>query len=363
MAETTAIEWTNHTFNPWIGCMKVSPLCDHCYAADLVATKKWFTPVPTSAARAAAASYQWGAPGVGVGHRQLTSAATWKNPLRWQRQAVQNGTRPFVFCASLADVFDNAIPVEWRLDLFDLIRATPNLVWLLLTKRPQNIARMIEAVGGLPTNVALGASAGIQSEVITAVALLARAKLTLNPAFTFMSAEPLLGPITLTAPSLSTIMASASSRPDWVIVGGESGKGARLMDLAWARSIRDEMPAGVIFNFKQTGGYPGSGKGSHKLDGQVHFGRPQPANPVSPAVPLPSPRRQQSQFASRAVTPSIAPAPAKITVIGVKRFTRSEAMLEKSRVTADRVAGRISVDEERERRMAITLATDGLSPP
>src|SRR5690606_21189969 len=87
---------------------------------------------------------KWGAPGQGAGTRERTSAGNWSKPKAWDRKAAAAGTRPFVFCSSLADVFDNQVPHEWRRELFDLIRATPNLVWLLLTKRPQLIERLYE---------------------------------------------------------------------------------------------------------------------------------------------------------------------------------------------------------------------------
>ncbi len=90
MAENSKIEWTTHTFNPWIGCQKVSPGCDHCYAEALMDTR-W-------------GKVKWGP----HGERKRTSEANWKQPLRWAKAA--NGTRPRVFCASLADVFDNQVP-------------------------------------------------------------------------------------------------------------------------------------------------------------------------------------------------------------------------------------------------------------
>ncbi|WP_298697401.1 DUF5131 family protein [uncultured Brevundimonas sp.] len=274
MADSTAIEWTDHTFNPWIGCMKVSPLCDHCYAETLVTQKKWFTPDKTSAVRKAAESYVWGGPGSGVGNRKRTSEATWKSPRNWNRKAAKAGTRPFVFCASLADVYDNAAPAAWRSDLFDVVRDTPNLVWLFLTKRPQNIIRLSEAAGGLPPNVALGGSAGMQKEVAPTVGHLANAKVRLKPLFTFVSAEPLLEPVSfMSEPDVRNAMKMI----DWVIVGGESGSGAREMKLEWARSIRDELPPHVTFNFKQAGGWPGRGKGADLLDGRRYFARPEVA--------------------------------------------------------------------------------------
>ena len=245
MGEITAIEWTDATFNPWIGCTKVSPACDHCYAEALMDTRygraKW-----------------------GVGQERVrTSASNWRQPVRWNAAAAKYGTRPFVFCASLADVFDNEVDPSWRADLFDLIRATPNLVWLLLTKRIGNAAAMSEAAGGLPWNVGLGATMPNQFEYDRDRMKLARAKAVLNPLFTFGSLEPLLGPIILDG-----------NAPDWIIVGGESGSGARVMDLEWARSLRRQSAElGRVFNFKQVGGRT-SDKGGHTLDGVTHFDRP-----------------------------------------------------------------------------------------
>ena len=126
MAKNSAIEWTDHTFNPWEGCTKISPACDNCYAAERAARYK---------------TVEWGGP------RRRTSKSNWNKPLKWERQAstfaFEEGRRQRVFCASLADVFDNQVPEEWRADLWDLIRACPSLDWLLLTKRPQNIEKML----------------------------------------------------------------------------------------------------------------------------------------------------------------------------------------------------------------------------
>src|SRR5580692_7935980 len=122
MGENSKIEWCDHTFNPWIGCQKVSPGCDHCYAETQNNLRKWN-------------GGKWGphAP------RKRTSEANWKKPLQWQKRAAEFSGRRRVFCASLADVFDNKAPDGARDDLFDLIRETPSLDWLLLTKRPENI--------------------------------------------------------------------------------------------------------------------------------------------------------------------------------------------------------------------------------
>lgn len=248
MAENSKIEWTDHTFNPWIGCAKVSPACDNCYAEALMDTRY---------GRA-----RWGA----GEDRVRTSASNWNLPIKWNRQAAANGTRPFVFCASLADVFDNEVDDLWRRDLMDLIEATPHLVWLLLTKRIGNVRRMTDPARAcriLPSNVAIGATMAIQEEYDRDRMKLADVKNFADVLFTFGSFEPLLGPIILD-----------NNAPDWIIVGGESGANARPMDLDWARSLRRQSAElGRVFNFKQVGGR-GSEKGGHLLDGQQYFDRP-----------------------------------------------------------------------------------------
>ncbi len=272
MGEVTAISWCD----PWIGCTKVSPACDGCYAEARM--DKRFARV------------KWGAPGKGAGTRSRTSPGNWREPVRWNRKAEIAGTRPFVFCASLADVFDNQVRAEWRADLFDLIRATPNLVWLLLTKRPQLIVRLSEAAGGLPSNTAIGATCEDQERADINVPHLLAAKAKLNPAFAFLSCEPLLGPIQLDdfcdghkfvdwlrgnwCHDVPDNRVAAISRGhqsiDWVITGGETDQGshkARPTHPDWLRSLRDQCAAaGVPFHFKQWGewlpdfeSYAGSG--------------------------------------------------------------------------------------------------------
>lgn len=191
MGEHTEISWCDHTFNPWIGCTKVAPACDGCYAEALMDKRHH--------------RVEWGAPGKGAGTRSRTSEANWREPLKWNRKAAESGTRPFVFCASLADVFDNQAPPEWRENLFDLIADTPHLVWLLLTKRPQNIVDMVRRDGALagngthylPGNVALGTTIEDQEHADRNVPHLLRAKAELGALFAFVSCEPLLGPINL----------------------------------------------------------------------------------------------------------------------------------------------------------------------
>jgi protein gp37 len=234
MGEVTAISWCDHTHNHWIGCMKCGPACDGCYAEALMDTRY--------------GRVEWGAPGKGPGTRVLTSEANRRKPLTWNKKALAAGTRPFVFCSSLADVFDNQVPAEWRADLFGLIRATPALVWLLLTKRPQNIVKMSEAAGGLPRNAALGATMASQEEYDRDRIKLAEAKGTLKALFTFGSFEPLLGPVILDRHAA-----------DWIITGGETNQGghkARPSSLGWFRRLRDgARELGRPFHHKQNGEY------------------------------------------------------------------------------------------------------------
>lgn len=258
MAENTKIEWADHTFNPWIGCTKVSPACDNCYAEDLMSVRYQ--------------RVQWGA----GEDRVRTSPANWSKPRAWDRKAAASGERPFVFTASLADVFDNEVDDMWRHDLFALIEATPNLVWLLLTKRIGNVLKMTDVMRGnpcLPRNVAIGATLPNQEEYDRDRMKLWEVKQRRDPLFTFGSFEPLLGRVILDRYA-----------PDWIIVGGESGRNARAMDLDWARSLRSQSAGlGRVFNFKQVGGRSGD-KGGHELDGQTYFARPQVGEVVAPAT-------------------------------------------------------------------------------
>lgn len=217
MGANSKIEWTDHTFNPWVGCTKVSPACDHCYAEG------W--------AERTGQSRLWG------GERRRTTAANWRQPIKWNRDASASSERRKVFCASLADVFDNQVPAEWRADLWSLVAATPRLNWLLLTKRPQNIAKMLppDWHNGWP-NVWLGTTVENKAECRRINHLR-----HIPAAVRFLSCEPLLEEI---EPDMTGI--------SWVICGGESGPGARLMNPAWARSLRDQCAAaGVPFFMKQ----------------------------------------------------------------------------------------------------------------
>lgn len=235
MASETNIEWADATFSPWIGCTKISPGCDNCYAA-----------VSTPARRF---GVEWGA---GKPRRQ-TSEAYWRQPLRWNAMhARPHGERRFrVFCASLADVFDNEVPTRWRADLFRLIQQTQNLDWLLLTKRIGNVSQMVLDAGfasrwPLP-NVWLGASICTQAEADRDIL-----KLLCTPArMRFISVEPMLSPITINAPIFDQ---DGDRVLHWVICGGESGKDARPVHPDWVRDLRDQcVQSGTPFFFKQWG--------------------------------------------------------------------------------------------------------------
>ena len=243
MSEHTEISWTDATFNPWEGCQKVGPGCDHCYAET------------RNARYAGGKAINWG-PGA---PRRRTSVSNWNLPRRWNREHdaffAEHGRRRRVFCASLADVFDNAVPVQWRRDLFDLIEATPNLDWLLLTKRIGNARSLygeayLDSARPWPANVWLGATVVNQEEADRDIP-----KLLAVPArVRFLSIEPMLGPISLDCFPVY----GEDERPllHWVICGGESGLGARPMHPDWARSLRDQCAsAGVPFHFKQWGGW------------------------------------------------------------------------------------------------------------
>ena len=275
MAENSTIEWTHHTFNPWIGCTKVSPACDHCYAEAI-------------AARFSMAEWGSGKP------RILTGKANWTQPHKWNRRAEAEGKRYRVFCASMADVFDNEVPDKWRDWLWGMILETPHLDWLLLTKRIGNAAKMLLPGGPLP-NVWLGISVVNQEEADRDIPKL----LATSAKFRFLSMEPLLGPVNLHFPANRSAHEEAAGMGlepmffrmsgidpdartgngiDWVIVGGESGAKARAMEPDWPREIRDQCTAAAVpFFFKQWGEWApyqgGTAKHGKKAAGRLLDGR------------------------------------------------------------------------------------------
>jgi len=242
----TKIEWCDYVFNPWYGCTKVSPACDNCYAeswAKRSGLVKW-----------------------GNNPRRRTGESYWKQPIKWNRAACASGVRHKVFCASLADVFDNQADPTWRADLFTLIDHTPWLDWLLLTKRPQNIVTMLPEFSvatwdigardwadtpAYRTNVWLGTTVENQAEADRRIPHL----LAVPAKIKFLSCEPLLGPIRFQdVPGFNRVSLSLSNW--WIISGGESGPHARPPMIEWARSIRDQCAiARVPFFWKQWGEY------------------------------------------------------------------------------------------------------------
>lgn len=237
MAETTGIAWCDSTFNAWIGCTKVSPGCDHCYAEALDARHRW------------GGAVHWGT----AVPRMRTSESNWKKPLAWNRKAQASGKPWRVFTNSLADFADNEVPHNWRKELAQLIEMTPALDWLLLTKRIGNVAKLYNG-WTMPKNVWLGASIVNQEEADRDIP-----KLLATPAAVrFVSYEPALGPV-----DFSMHLGFAPDHDDlrgllnWLIIGGESRQGkyaARPFDLAWARSaVSQARAAGTAVFVKQLG--------------------------------------------------------------------------------------------------------------
>lgn len=248
MSEKTGISWTDHTFNPWWGCTKVSPACDHCYAER---DAKRFAPMMAL----------WG-----VGRERRTFGDEhWKAPMRWAKtMPAKLGRRPRVFCASMGDWLDLDAPLGEFVRLLDLIRRTPELDWLLLSKRVGNCRhRLGEALNAsesvslrewialwlnddAPANVWLGATVINQTEADRDIPKL----LDVPARVRFLSIEPMLGPITV---EHATDLGGPGTI-DWVIAGGESGPHARPAHPDWFRALRDECEAfGVPFHFKQWG--------------------------------------------------------------------------------------------------------------
>lgn len=223
MGRNSSIEWTHHTFNPWWGCTKVSAACSNCYA------EAWARRVGRRV---------WGK----NAERRFLGEAYWREPLKWHKQASLSQIRQRVFCASMADVFEDRRDLDaWRRKLWDLIESTPSLDWLLLTKRPEKVRALQPWGSNWPSNVWLGTTVESQRWVDSRIGALVE-----NPAaIHFLSCEPLLSPLDL-GDWLHCV--------DWIIVGGESGPRARPMNPAWLRALRDAATSsGVAFHFKQWG--------------------------------------------------------------------------------------------------------------
>lgn len=245
MGQTT-IEWTathhedgtvtpGYSFNPWWGCVKVSPGCANCYALTL--SRRYGHDV-------------WGP--AKTTNRRMMSDNYWRQPLKWNAVAEKAGQRRRVFCASMADVFEEHPQVaDARIRLLTLIDDTPWLDWLLLTKRPENIMEMMDDwVNPFPSNIWIGTSVENQEQADKRIPELLKVPAKVR----FLSCEPLLGPVDLGQWIIPSC--EPTSHVDWVIVGGESGPGARPMHPDWARNLRDQcVEAGVAYHFKQWGEY------------------------------------------------------------------------------------------------------------
>ena len=233
MAKNSRIEWTHHTFNPWWGCTKISPGCKYCYA------ETWAKRIGRAL---------WGA----KAPRRLLSDDYWRQPFAWNREAARDGERRRVFCASMADVFEDRRDLDaTRAHLWKVIEQTPMLDWLLLTKRPGKVMKLAPYGAAWPDNVWLGATAENQKWLDTRML-----ELSAIPArVLFLSCEPLLGPLDFSA-WLQRAGRDGIRMVDWVIAGGESGHHARAPNPEWFSSIREQcVLAGVRFHFKQYGNW------------------------------------------------------------------------------------------------------------
>ena len=225
MARDSKIEWTDHTFNPWWGCTKVSPACDHCYAeawAKRVGYDIWSNGKP----------------------RRFLSEAYWLQPHRWNAQAARSQRRARVFCASMADVFEWKKGLSaWRQRLWKLVEETPSLDWLFLTKRPHLVKRLAPWNTEWPANVWIGTTVESQRWVDKRLPHLVGIPARVR----FLSCEPLLDQISLRGWLAPTAV-------NWVIAGGESGPNARPSDPAWFCSVKDQcLDHDTPFHFKQWG--------------------------------------------------------------------------------------------------------------
>jgi protein gp37 len=307
-----------YTFNGWIGCTKKSPGCLNCYA-ELLDINRFSKTLGGGTKELPILHWGKGKP------RYRTKESTWKHPHNWNRKAKADGIRYRVFCSSLSDWLDREVPIEWFADLMGLINDTPYLDWLMLTKRPEDFFERIEAAratgrcaldmlsqwrdGQPPSNVWVGTSTEDQIRADERCPLLVKI-----PANTrFLSCEPLLGPIDLSAflrlswstkqtrdehqawtdvPGSGhwvhyppTIIPERLWKIDWVIAGGESGS-QRPMHPDYARLLRDQcQAAGVPFFFKQWGDYspdcpPGVKPGDRYPDTSILMS-PQDKQPVS----------------------------------------------------------------------------------
>jgi protein gp37 len=242
VSEKTGIAWTDHTFNPWWGCVRVSPGCENCYAERDSKRYGFGLWGPTSP-------------------RRFFGDKHWNEPLKWDRAAEKEGVRRRVFCASMADVFEDRRDLdEQRARLWHLIERTGSLDWLLLTKRPENAARLAPAMwdAGWPSNVWAMVTAEDQQRADERIPLLLKIPARVRG----VSYEPALGPVDfrpwLWRVGMHMDGTHDRERIDWIIVGGESGPAmaARPFDVAWARTTAANCRrAGVAVFVKQLGSH------------------------------------------------------------------------------------------------------------
>lgn len=266
MAQETGIAWCDSTFNAWTRCTRISPACDHCYA------EQWANRAKHPIAPSGLPLPVWGpdAP------RAATSRTNWNQPIKWNREAIANGTRPRVFCGSLMDVFESHPALDAsgvRSRLWDLIEATPALDWLLLSKRwgTEDIEGMVPKAWakGWPLNVWAGSTVENQEWAERRIPALLR----VPAAVRFLSIEPMVGAVDLSRwigsrSGVCTICRFADGDHDlalhgaiggigWVILGGESGHHARPFDLTLARQTSAQcIEAGIAVFWKQLGARP-----------------------------------------------------------------------------------------------------------
>jgi len=281
--EHSGIEWTDNTFNGWVGCTKVSPACQQCYAATIALR---FGHVKN-----------WGR------DRKYLSDHNWKKPISWNKKSsTESGRRTRVFCASMSDIFEKHGKVlpEWRDRLWALIENTPQLDWQLLTKRPENILSMVPkewAFDGFPPNVWVGTTVESQEWALKRLPIL----MEIPARIRFISAEPLIGPLDLTpwlvAPEADDHL-RIKGRDDgiqWVIAGGEQAAEARPMHPAWLRTIRDDCQRfEVPLFFKQWGTFSsfdivdnGHGSPIHRLPVAFRGRKRHQITPSASAIFLP----------------------------------------------------------------------------
>jgi len=258
MAIKTKIQWATATWNPFIGCTKVSPACDNCYA------ERWAKRAGRDFSKVA-----------------RSSSVTFHSPLAWKEPQR-------IFVCSLSDFFHADILRADRHAAIKIMRQAPQHIYMLLTKRPENIKSQLAGTAwadGLPANVWVGVTVEDQQQAEKRIPILLRVPAQVR----FLSCEPLLGPIDLWSAiyerkpgTFTSAFAWGKDGVQWVIVGGESGAKARSdMQATWVRALRDQCAAAEVpFMFKQWGEWNGGvrmgkDKAGRLLDGVEYNGVPE----------------------------------------------------------------------------------------